>query len=202
MTPRRRAASTRRQDADSEGEEGKFFVWTLEEIERAARRRGRRRVASAYWASPTAANFEGRSILTCPGRRTRSRPSSVSTGERLERASRAVPRQALRRARAPRAARARRQGADRLERPDARGLRRGGARARATATTSRCAERNAEFLLAAHASRTAGCCAPGRTAGPSSRLPRGLRLPRRRPVALYEATLTQRWFEAARRSPT
>ncbi len=52
-------------DADSEGEEGKFFVWTRAELvatlgeEDAA-------LASAYWGVSDQGNFEGRTILSVP----------------------------------------------------------------------------------------------------------------------------------------
>ena len=53
------------QDADSEGEEGKFFVWTPAEIEGVlGRELGR--VACAYYDVQDAGNFEGRSILWAP----------------------------------------------------------------------------------------------------------------------------------------
>jgi hypothetical protein len=54
------------QDADSEGHEGKFFVWTADEIadvlgpEEAP-------VALAYWGVDRGSNFEGKSILWVPG---------------------------------------------------------------------------------------------------------------------------------------
>jgi len=54
------------QDADSEGHEGKFFVWTADEIvdvlgpEEA-------KFALTYWAVDRGSNFEGKSILWVPG---------------------------------------------------------------------------------------------------------------------------------------
>ncbi|MGH9956864.1 MAG: thioredoxin domain-containing protein, partial [Pyrinomonadaceae bacterium] len=50
------------QDADSEGEEGKFFVWTLDEIEKAL---GQEDAAlfAAYYNVTAAGNFEGKNIL-------------------------------------------------------------------------------------------------------------------------------------------
>jgi len=53
------------QDADSEGEEGKFFVWTPEEID-AVLGPELGRVARAYFAASDEGNFEGRNILWCP----------------------------------------------------------------------------------------------------------------------------------------
>jgi uncharacterized protein YyaL (SSP411 family) len=54
------------QDADSEGHEGKFFVWTADEIlEALGPDEGR--VALAYWGVDRGANFEGKNILWVPG---------------------------------------------------------------------------------------------------------------------------------------
>ncbi|MFW5967189.1 MAG: thioredoxin domain-containing protein, partial [Persicimonas sp.] len=51
------------QDADSEGEEGKFFVWTLEELEATLGEEDAER-AAAYWGVSKTGNFEhGRSAL-------------------------------------------------------------------------------------------------------------------------------------------
>ena len=53
-------------DADSEGEEGRFYVWTLEEIEQAVGRSEAMFVAGAYGASRQG-NFEGgRNVLSLP----------------------------------------------------------------------------------------------------------------------------------------
>jgi uncharacterized protein YyaL (SSP411 family) len=53
------------QDADSEGEEGRFFLWSREEIE-AALAPEEARVALAYWGVLDGPNFEGRNILHVP----------------------------------------------------------------------------------------------------------------------------------------
>ncbi|HEY7035782.1 MAG TPA: thioredoxin domain-containing protein [Thermomicrobiales bacterium] len=53
------------QDADSEGEEGKFYVWAPEEIEAALGPDDARVVAHYYDVTP-GGNFEGRSILYLP----------------------------------------------------------------------------------------------------------------------------------------
>jgi uncharacterized protein YyaL (SSP411 family) len=53
------------QDADSEGEEGRFFLWRAEELETILDPEAAR-VASRYWGVADGANFEGRSILHVP----------------------------------------------------------------------------------------------------------------------------------------
>jgi len=54
------------QDADSEGEEGKFFVWTPEEVRGALGDDDLARVALRYWGVDDGPNFEGKSILWVP----------------------------------------------------------------------------------------------------------------------------------------
>jgi uncharacterized protein YyaL (SSP411 family) len=54
------------QDADSEGVEGKFFVWSPEEVREALADAELTRVAQAYWGVDDGPNFEGRSILFLP----------------------------------------------------------------------------------------------------------------------------------------
>jgi uncharacterized protein YyaL (SSP411 family) len=54
------------QDADSEGEEGKFFVWTPEEIRAALGDADLARAALRYWGVEDGPNFEGRNILWVP----------------------------------------------------------------------------------------------------------------------------------------
>jgi uncharacterized protein YyaL (SSP411 family) len=54
------------QDADSEGVEGKFFVWSPEEIRAILGDPDLARVALAYWGVDDGANFEGHSILFVP----------------------------------------------------------------------------------------------------------------------------------------
>ena len=53
------------QDADSEGVEGKFFVWRPEELTRILGRADAQVVAD-YYGVTNAGNFEGRTILTVP----------------------------------------------------------------------------------------------------------------------------------------
>lgn len=51
-------------DADSEGEEGKFFVWELAELERLLGEDAP--LMAAYWGVSAAGNFEGKNILNVP----------------------------------------------------------------------------------------------------------------------------------------
>jgi uncharacterized protein len=53
------------QDADSEGHEGKFFVWTPDEIRQVLGPEAD--AAMAYWGVDRGPNFEGKSILWLPG---------------------------------------------------------------------------------------------------------------------------------------
>lgn len=61
-------------DADSDGEEGKFFVWTPEEIEAAVGPEAAK-VVNAYWGVSAAGNFEGKNILN------RARPEAEVAAE-------------------------------------------------------------------------------------------------------------------------
>ncbi len=54
------------QDADSEGVEGKFFVWTPEEIGQALGDAEMTRAALVHWGVADGPNFEGQSILFVP----------------------------------------------------------------------------------------------------------------------------------------
>ena len=54
------------QDADSEGEEGKFFVWTPDEIREVAWARRRQAFIAAYGVTERG-NFEGKNILEFVG---------------------------------------------------------------------------------------------------------------------------------------
>ena len=53
------------EDADSEGEEGKFYVWTPAEME-AALDPNEAKLALRYWDVTEAGNFEGKNILNVP----------------------------------------------------------------------------------------------------------------------------------------
>jgi uncharacterized protein YyaL (SSP411 family) len=54
------------QDADSEGHEGKFFVWTTDEL-REVLGESDAEYAARYWGMDRGANFEGKSILYVAG---------------------------------------------------------------------------------------------------------------------------------------
>jgi uncharacterized protein YyaL (SSP411 family) len=53
------------QDADSEGEEGKFFAWTAEEVRAVLGAEADQ--ALAYWGVDLGPNFEGQNVLWLPG---------------------------------------------------------------------------------------------------------------------------------------
>jgi hypothetical protein len=48
-------------DADSEGEEGRFYVWTMDELDRVLGDEAA--IVGSYWGASRAGNFEGRNIL-------------------------------------------------------------------------------------------------------------------------------------------
>ena len=54
------------QDADSEGVEGKFFVWSADEMRAVLGEPALARAALAYWGVDDGPNFEGHSILFVP----------------------------------------------------------------------------------------------------------------------------------------
>src|SRR5437667_12555395 len=54
------------QDAVSEGHEGKFFVWSMEEL-REALGETDARAAAQYWGGDRGPNFEGKNILSLAG---------------------------------------------------------------------------------------------------------------------------------------
>jgi uncharacterized protein len=53
------------QDADSEGEEGKFYSWTLAQLEEALGAE-RAELAAAYFGATSTGNFEGSNVLSIP----------------------------------------------------------------------------------------------------------------------------------------
>ena len=139
-------------DADSEGVEGKFYVWTLDELR------------AALGADADAGD---RLVRRDRARATsRARTSSSARGARARRrAARADPRRAARGARGARAPGPRRQAADGLERADDRRARRRRRRARARGLRRRRPAPRADFVLERAARPpTAGCCAPTRPA--------------------------------------
>ncbi len=99
-------------DADSEGEEGKFYVWSYDEVIRQLGIEDGEFFARHYDVTP-AGNFEGHNILN------RLKPSAAQRSRRG--AARHLARKTPCRARHPRASRSRRQSARRLERHDDRG---------------------------------------------------------------------------------
>ena len=109
-------------DADQDGEEGLFYVWSEEEIDAALG--GRREAFKAAYDVTRGGNWEGRNVLR------RVTPRAIAGRGS---APRGVARETVRRARGACEAGRRRQGARRLERPDdrrARARQRGVRRAR------------------------------------------------------------------------
>ena len=173
-------------DADSEGEEGRFYVWTPDEVRAALGRRGARRGGARRTSASTGpANFEGRWAPV----RADERPGAARRDQGA----------AARGARAARLAGARRQAADRLERADdlrARRRRRGARARRTTATPPSPAPSSSGATCA---TPTAGCCAPTTAArrGCGAYLEDHAFLLEAL-LTLYEATFDPRWFAAAR----
>ncbi|HJR66868.1 MAG TPA: thioredoxin domain-containing protein [Gemmatimonadaceae bacterium] len=64
-------------DADSEGEEGKFYVWSVAELEEVLGEDGG--LASRFWGASAGGNFEGHNILHVPNE-----PSAVAAREGVE----------------------------------------------------------------------------------------------------------------------
>ncbi len=65
-------------DADSEGHEGTFYVWTRDELERALGEDGS--LATAYWGVAQEPNFEGKYILHAPHEMRRGRGARRRAG--------------------------------------------------------------------------------------------------------------------------
>ncbi len=53
-------------DADSEGHEGRFYVWSVDELQQVLGADAA--LLASYWDASAAGNFEGRNILWCPKR--------------------------------------------------------------------------------------------------------------------------------------
>ncbi len=136
-------------DADSEGVEGRFYVWTTAELSR--RSAPTPDAALAWFGASDAGNFP-------EGPAGRERPRVARPGAR-PRGARADPRPSARGARATRAPGDRRQARRELERADGRGARRRRRRARAAGLPRR---RPRDRRLPARrrsATATGGCCA-------------------------------------------
>jgi len=65
------------EDADSEGEEGKFYVWRAEDIAGVLDPEGLTATAMEWWGATKAGNFEGSNILHRPQRGQLRRPRPV-----------------------------------------------------------------------------------------------------------------------------
>ena len=156
------------QDADSEGEEGKFFVWD--------ERRGRTQLlgddvgelACRYWDVTDGGNFEAQQH---PARHARARAARQALPPRRRRRSRASLAEARATLFAAREQRIR-PGLDdkdphRLERPDDQRLRQGRRGVRRRRATARVALDARRLHRARAAARRPRCSAPGRTASPS-----------------------------------
>ena len=172
-------------DADSEGVEGKFYVWTLDELRAALGDDSD--AAVAWFGASEAGNFEGANVLESRGPEP---PAEVR--ERIR--ARLLEVRAAAGAAGPR-----RQAPRRLERADDRGAGRGRRRARAVRPPRRRARAPRAFVL-------------DRMRDPDGRLLRTFNAGEARLNAyledhafvlealltLYEATFEERWFAAAR----
>ena len=194
------------QDADSEGEEGRFFVWTPERDRRGRRRARPTTPPATRSCSPTAygvterGNFEGRNILFVA-----QTAAEIADGAGLERREVGARARASARARCSPCASTRvKPGLDDKVLASWNGLMLAAfaeaARVLGRDDYQRIAEKNAEFVLSADARRRrAGCCARG--SGGHAKLngyledyahyADGL-------LELYQTTFEPRWFAAAR----
>jgi uncharacterized protein YyaL (SSP411 family) len=71
------------EDADSEGEEGKFYVWRPEEIAEVLDEHGLTDRAIEWWGVTKSGNFEGSNILHRPVRGDLHRPADVEQARQL-----------------------------------------------------------------------------------------------------------------------
>ena len=179
------------EDADSEGVEGKFYVWSLEELEElcgdalpdVVRHFGV--TARGNFEDPHT-GFRG-NILHAVG----------PPDDRPESIARVLP-DAVRRTRAAGATRTRRQGAARVERAVPALAHRSRRRAAARRLDGRGAHRTPGSCCASCDATTAGCCGRGRTAGPTcSPTPRTTPRCSRR-CSPWPSSTTSQWLAEAR----
>ena len=104
------------QDADSEGEEGRFYVFTLAELREALGPDADR--AARVFGATEGGNFEGSNILHWPKPEAEAAAAEGLSREELDELGRDGAVQAVRVPREARASRPRRQGAHVVERPD------------------------------------------------------------------------------------
>ena len=177
-------------DADSEGEEGRFYVWTPDADPRGARATAPRPSIDFYGVS------EARQLR---GRATSSTSPAGPSARRARGARRGAP-GPLRGPRRARLARPRRQAPHRLERADDRRPGRGRRRARARRTTSTppAPAPSSSSERAARRRRPPAAHLQGRRAPASTPTSRTTPSCSRRCSTLYEATFEPRWFERAR----
>ncbi len=138
-------------DADSEGVEGKFYVWTVDELRACARAELAGQAIDRYFGVHDRP-ATSRTAPTCW------RPAARRPSELPEIRARLLEARA-----AAGAARARRQAPDRLERADDRGAGRRRRRARARRLPRGRAATARASCSTSCATPTAACCAPGRT---------------------------------------
>ena len=170
-------------DAETEGEEGAYYVWSREQVQQAL---GEGEAAEAFaqvYGLKREPNFEkDRYVLLEPRSRADQARTLKTTPEALEATPRPAPRQAPGRPRRPPRPLARRQGAHLVERPDDRGLRRRLPPAEGRRPSP--GRREGRRLPADQAPDPRRPPAPdlSRRDGQAAGLPGGLRLPRARPA--------------------